>query len=262
MTENYHTHTIRCRHADGTEEDYIQQAIAGGLQVLGFSDHTPFLFPGTYYSRMRMYPDEIRDYAETVLSLKEKYAGQIEIHLGLEVEYYPDRMADLLELIEPYGIEYMILGQHWCGNEQDEPNNGRPTDSISQLERYCDQIIEAMGTDLFSYVAHPDLICFTGDPDIYRLHMTRLCQTAKEHGIPLEINLLGLREQRCYPHESFWQIAGEIGCQVVLGSDAHKPQHVVDPATEAKAMDLIQKYRLQLLEHVPIHPYTCSKLVK
>ena len=113
MIENFHTHTTRCRHAAGTEEDYIQQAIAAGLKVLGFSDHTPFLFPGTYYSKMRMYPYEIQDYAATVLALKEKYAGQLDIRLGLEVEYYPDRMADMLELIAPCGNEYMILGQHW-----------------------------------------------------------------------------------------------------------------------------------------------------
>ena len=45
MQENYHTHTYRCRHAIGSEEEYIRKAIDGGLKVLGFSDHTPFLSP-------------------------------------------------------------------------------------------------------------------------------------------------------------------------------------------------------------------------
>ena len=41
MTENYHTHTARCRHATGTEEEYVLAAIDRGLKILGFSDHTP-----------------------------------------------------------------------------------------------------------------------------------------------------------------------------------------------------------------------------
>ena len=45
MIANYHTHTTRCRHASGTEEAYVQAAIQGGLEILGFSDHTPYWFP-------------------------------------------------------------------------------------------------------------------------------------------------------------------------------------------------------------------------
>ena len=92
MIENYHTHTTRCRHAEGSDEEYVRYAIDHGLQILGFSDHTPFLFPGDYYSRMRMYPEELADYVGSVRSLQKKYAGQIDIHLGLEVEYYPNRI--------------------------------------------------------------------------------------------------------------------------------------------------------------------------
>lgn len=255
MLENYHTHTTRCRHAVGTEEEYVQQAIAGGLKVLGFSDHTPFRFPGTYYSHMRMYPEELQDYVTTVLSLKEKYAGKIDIRLGLEVEYYPDRMDALLKLIEPFGIEYMILGQHWCGNEENEPYNGRPTEDCALLERYCNQIIEAMDTGLFSYLAHPDLLNFVGDEKNYRYHMTRLCKEANAREVPLEINLLGLRTGRQYPNPLFWEIAGETGCPVVIGSDAHTPADVVDPKSEAMAMAIAEKYNLHLLERIPIHPW-------
>ena len=262
MLENYHTHTARCRHATGTEEEYIQHAIDNGLKVLGFSDHTPVPFPGSYYSTMRMFPDQIGDYAQTILRLKEKYDGRLEIRLGLEVEYYPDRMADLLKLIKPHGIEYMILAQHWCGNEEGEPYNARPTESTQQLERYCNQSIEAMGTGLFSYMAHPDLLNFVGDPAAFRHHMTKLCQAAKTHQLPLEINFWGLRNQRNYPNEAFWQIAGEVGCQVVFGSDAHAPEYVTDSVTEAKALEIVRKYNLQLLEHIPIHPYTDSPLVR
>ncbi len=260
MKENFHTHTARCRHAIGTEEEYVQQAIAGGLEVLGFSDHTPFRFPGNYYSHMRMYPEELQDYVSTVLALKEKYAGQIDIRLGLEVEYYPDRIPALLDMIAPFGIEYLLLGQHWCGNEQNEPYNGRPTEDVTLLTRYCDQVIAGMRTGLFSYVAHPDLLHFVGDPKAYDTQMTRLCLAARELSMPLELNFLGLREHRQYPREDFWKIAGEVGCQVVFGCDAHEPQHVADPVTERKARTMASTFGLQLLERVPIRPWNSGDI--
>ena len=252
MTENYHTHTVRCRHAAGTEEEYILSAIEAGIKVLGFSDHTPFLFPGDYYSTMRMFPDQLEDYVASVLALKEKYKDKIDIRLGLEVEYYPDRMADLFRLIAPYDIEYFILGQHWCGNEQNELYNGRATEDKVQLERYCSQCIEAMETGLFTYFAHPDLIYFTGDSAFYRQQMERLCRSALDCRMPLEINLAGYLTNRHYPREDFWEIAGKAGCQVVIGSDAHTPESIVMPTVEAKAMALVEKYDLQLLSSVPL----------
>ncbi len=254
MTENYHTHTARCRHATGTEEEYVLQAIDGGLKVLGFSDHTPFLFPDGYYTHIRMYPEELEGYVATVLALREKYADKIDIHLGLEVEYYPDRMADLRKLIAPYDIEYFLLGQHWCGNEQNEIYNGRPTEDNAHLERYCSQCIEAMETGLFTYLAHPDLMHFVGDPTFYRQQAERLCRGAIDNDMPLEINLAGILTERHYPREDFWEIAGKAGCKVVIGSDAHAPENIILPAAEATAMALVEKYQLQLLEHIPLRP--------
>ena len=255
MIENYHTHTVRCRHAAGTEEKYVLNAIEAGLKVLGFSDHTPFLFPGDYYSTMRMFPHQLGDYVATVLALKEKYKDKIHIRLGLEVEYYPDRIGDLLKLIEPYPIEYFILGQHWCGNEQNEPYNGRPpTDDKARWARYCSQIIAGMKTGLFTYVAHPDLLHFVGDEDFYRTETRRLCEASIAYDVPLEINLLGIRSGRHYPNERFWKIVGEAGCKVVFGCDAHSPEEMNDPASEEKARQLVQQYQLQLLEHIPLRP--------
>lgn len=32
--KNYHTHTFRCNHAIGTDEEYVHEAIAGGFDTL------------------------------------------------------------------------------------------------------------------------------------------------------------------------------------------------------------------------------------
>ena len=39
---NFHTHTYRCKHAVGNEEDYVIEAINQNLTTLGMSDHGPY----------------------------------------------------------------------------------------------------------------------------------------------------------------------------------------------------------------------------
>ena len=73
MIANYHTHTWRCRHADGTEREYVETAIEAGLKILGFSDHTPQVYPGGYVCPVKMLPEELGGYVDTVLDLKREY---------------------------------------------------------------------------------------------------------------------------------------------------------------------------------------------
>ena len=241
MTAIYHPHTWRCMHAAGLEREYVEQAIRGGLKILGFSDHAPMPYPSGYVSRVRMRLDQLEDYVSTVLRLREEYAGDIEIHLGFEAEYYPAYFEQLLELLSPYPIEYLLLGQHFLGNEIGDHYSGDPTDDPARLRQYCSQCREALETGRFSCFAHPDLIRFTGSAALYEQEMRELCLCAKQQGVPLELNLLGIREGRHYPDPAFWKIAGEVGGPVILGADAHEPAQVCDADSLAIAEGLMQK---------------------
>ena len=254
MIANYHTHTPLCRHASGTVAEHAQAAYDNGLRILGISDHTPYWFPEGYYTHMRMFPHQLEGYIQEVLAAKEAFRGKLEMHLGLEVEYYPKFFPELLARVQDTPVEYFLLGQHWSGSEIDEPYNGAPTDREYDLSRYCDQVIEAMNTGLFTYAAHPDLIRFVGNDKIYRRHVRRLCREAKSCGIPLEINLLGLVGNRNYPDSRFWEVAAEEGCCAILGVDAHSPLAFGDVNTEEKALLLANRYGLELLPTVPLRP--------
>lgn len=254
MIANYHSHTARCRHAKGTEEEYVKNAIDRGLQIFGFSDHTPQYFPGDYYSFMRMYPEELPNYCETVRSLRKTYAGQIQIPLGVEAEYYPATWKEMLPRLRDAGIEYMILGQHWLDNEQNAHGSGGATADEALLKQYCCQVMDGLNTGKFTYLAHPDLFNFVGDRRIYRRHMGQLCRFARQAGIPLEINLLGMLCNKHYPNPEFWAIAAEEGCTAILGLDVHNPSHITNYACEEKALEMVRHYGLQLLETVELRP--------
>lgn len=246
MIANYHTHTPRCNHAQGSENAYARCALEAGLQILGFTDHTPYPFPNGFCSSFRMRVEELPGYCDAVRRVQKQFASQLTVHLGVEAEYYPQLFRDMVSLLQDHGVEYMILGQHMLGNEIGEPYLGIPSDATG-LSRYCNQSIDAMHTGLFTYFAHPDLVHFIGDAHVYRREMRRLCQAAKACQLPLEINLLGLQGGRHYPNPLFWEVAAEEGCQVILGRDAHQPEALLDTATEQRAIAMAQELGLELL---------------
>ncbi len=244
MIANYHTHTWRCNHAKGTEEQYITAAIKAGIKLLGFSDHTPYRFAGDYYSSFRMRPEQLDGYVSTCLTLRQQYQEELQIPIGLEAEYYPMHFPELMEMLKDYPLDYLILGQHHVGNEYDAPYCGLCSEDESLLKRYVAQSCDAMQTGLFSYFAHPDLFNFQGPESTYRTHMSVICKEAKSCGIPLECNLLGLALGRNYPHPIFWELAAQEGCTVILGRDAHTPDALLDTNSVDKANVMLARLGL------------------
>lgn len=253
---NYHTHTYRCHHANGTEEEYIENAIQCGMTTLGFSDHAPQMFKGDYYSHFRMEREVTEAYTKTISDLRETYKDRIRIVLGYEMEYYPAIFQDTLSFIRQFPCDYLILGQHFIDNEMDTHRySGAQTTDEGYLADYVDQVNEAMQTGLFTYVAHPDLQNFTGDKSIYVRQYSRLIRCAIDTHTPLEINLLGTGDNRHYPNPRFWEMVGEMGADVVIGCDAHTPAAIVDPTAYQKALDLVDAYHLHVIEPTlrPVH---------
>lgn len=251
----YHTHTARCMHAIGTDEEYVRVAIAEGVRVLGFSDHAPMRYRGGYKSYYKMTPGALPEYCESILSLKKKYADKIEIHLGFESEYYPSLWEDSLDLWSNYPIEYLLLGQHFVGEETDEIRDPAPYPSTdkSRLTRHTDLVITAMNTGRFTYVAHPDLLNYTGrDLDFYRSEVDRLILEAKRLGMPLEYNLLGMADERSYPNPIFWREVGRLGAPAIIGCDAHEPYRVADPKEIARSTRFLEKCGVNLVDRVTL----------
>lgn len=252
MLQNLHTHTERCGHASGKEEEYIRSALEGGLDTLGFSEHAPHSYPDGYISKSHMPVGLLGEYADTVRSLAKDYAGQLTILLGSEIEYYPALFRDTVQRLLDAGIEYLILGQHWIENEVGHPYLGRPTEDPNVLKLYCKQVMDGMQTGLMTYLCHPDVIHFTGSPALYDEELRRLCREANSCGLPIEYNLWGIHKGGNYPADRFWRIAAEENCRVVIGVDAHSPEILSDKALFKQAEDYIQGLGMELLERCPI----------
>ena len=165
ISANYHTHTVRCKHAVGEEREYIEAAISEGFKILGFSDHTPQPYPEGFISGIRMDMTQLKDYTDTLVKLRDEYKDQIQILIGYEVEFTRKYFEPLLEELKKYPLDFIIQGQHYVEDEVEGFYVGSETDSEEKLKAYVDFTIEGMKTGLFTYLAHPDLINFTGADD-------------------------------------------------------------------------------------------------
>ena len=84
-------------------------------------------------------------------------------------------------------------------------------------DRYVDEAIAGMKTNLYSYLCHPDLFMRGRRvfDEVAKRESIRLCQAAKELHIPLEYNLAGaayndIMHTMQYPHIDFWKTAAEV----------------------------------------------------
>lgn len=250
MKANHHTHTTRCQHAFGEDREYVEEAIRAGLRILGFSDHCPWIYKSDYVSNIRMTPQETDGYFSSLEKLRREYEKDIDIFIGFESEYLPELMEKQDAFLKDYPVDYMILGQHFLDSESDFNYSGRMADDEDRLIRYVDLCIEGAKSGRYLYLAHPDLIYYTGSDKIYQREMKRLCEAMKQMNIPLEYNLLGLAIHRNYPEERFWQIVRNTGNSVIFGVDAHRPEQFADRQTlelakkQCEGMNVVEQLSL------------------
>ncbi len=252
MRFNYHTHTERCGHALGTDRAFVEAAIRGGIQELGFSDHVPYPFSDGHVSGMRMQLAETKGYFESLLRLREEYKDKIRIHIGFEAEYDPVSFPALQAFLAEYPCEYLLQGQHFLDVEHEREYCGRPDGSEDLLRAYADRLIAGIESGHFLYTAHPDLPDFRGKEAVYDAIMRPVCRTAKKYNSPLEINLLGILGHRAYPHKAFFRIAAEEDCRAVIGVDAHQPEVLYNERLYRKGLKFAKDCGIEVIEDLPI----------
>ena len=230
LVYNYHTHTARCGHASGLDEEYVLAAIEAGIKYLGFSDH--IILPDGYMQPgIRGNPELFEDYLYSINYLKDKYKDKINIIIGFEAEYYPE-MVDYYKSLLKDRIDYLILGQH-CYLEDNSFHFYFEKDApIEDVKRYVDDVIEGIKTGLFKYVAHPDLFMqsqLNWNSELEK-ESRRLLKACEEYQIPVELNMCGAMrrhfdaEHYSYPNIHFFKLVKDYKVKLVLGIDAHTPK--------------------------------------
>lgn len=254
---NYHTHTFRCRHATGDVAEYIASARESGLLELGMTDHVPF--PDGLWAETRMAFADIADYMAAVDRARLDEAGRadgVAVLAGFECEWLPDREAYLADLIGEWSLDYLMGGVHWIPGAGD----WLPTTHITrprELGVFADLTVKTIRSGLFAFIAHPDIFCARWrEWNADSVACSRaILEAAADTGTPLEINGYGMRKpfmnsaegyRPQYPFDRFWELAAEHGIEVIVNSDAHRPQDVAAGLIEGRG--IAERYGLRVRE--------------
>ena len=256
MRTNYHTHTYRCGHASGTEEDYILEAIDKKISILGFSDHGPFKEDSEDY---KMKFETFPDYLSTIDNLKEKYKNKIEILKSVEIEYFPNKISFYEELLSEYKLDYLLLGQHFYLKDDKVLPFSSITDT-SYFVDYANAVKKALDTKLFTIIAHPDFFAKNKFPWDYNCDKASeiIIDAAINNNVFLEINANGIRvglqdfpegERYIYPCKQFWDKVSNTNAKVLINSDCHNPKHLWDDSMNI-AYDLAEKWNISIKDTI------------
>ena len=255
MRTNFHTHTYRCGHANGTEEDYIKEAIAKDVKILGMSDHGPFK-DGRFGPRMGY--KEKADYLSVLTELKARYEAQLKLYSGFELEFDPKEAAHYEDLLASPEVDYLLFGQHFFVDPYGVTHDTYDLAHTSLFIDYAKTVAEGIATGYFAFLAHPDVFMYNNLA--WDNNCDRACDilfdAAIKYGFPFELNANGMRRGKYpfvdgtryqYPDVRFWRKVADARIPVLVSSDCHNPLHMWDRAME-EAHTLANELGLQVIE--------------
>jgi histidinol-phosphatase (PHP family) len=250
MLHNYHTHTKYCKHAENSVEEMVLKAIDIGLKTIGFSEHIPW----QSNNEKRMSIEDLPNFIKDVEECKVKYSSKIKVLCGLESEYNIHEDDYFQSLKNTPGIQYLILGNHNKGKTEDNLLFSDSKDVYEDSRIYVQQIRQAAESNLFLYIAHPDifLIPWKGKYDEYCEKMIlEIFTICKQYNLPLGFNVNGVVNKSngfkfYYPFEYFWKMVKDHSVPIVLEIDAHSIKDMEMNIIE-DAESILQQWELESL---------------
>ncbi|MDQ5853087.1 MAG: histidinol-phosphatase HisJ family protein [Chloroflexota bacterium] len=244
MLADYHTHHFRCGHATGQMDDYVEAAIAAGLDEIGLSDHAPiYHFEGDPHPRPQgaMSQTELPAYIEDMQRVRDRFAGRIGVRLGVESDYVLGWDDHYRRLWQQYPLDYVIGSVHWLEHWSIfDPVLPPNRDAAQVYAEYLYTTQAAARSGVYDIIGHLDCLKTAGHiPD---LSITPLLEETVRvlaaSGVAIELNTSGWRKpfNDCFPRAELLACCCHYGVPVTLGSDAHTPDDVAYRFADAIAL--------------------------
>ncbi|GAC1432231.1 MAG: histidinol-phosphatase [Thermoanaerobaculia bacterium] len=236
MITDYHTHTYRCGHAAGTLREYIDAAVARGIDEIGLTDHLWLYFepPAKRNPTYAMSEEEYPRHYEEMVMLREEYRDRIRVRVSVEADYIEGRENDLLSILGRFEFDYILGSVHfmdgWVIDAPEYADRYRHERVAEIYRRYYRRLQQAIGLGCFDLLAHFDLpkkFGFLPEEDISAL-VGETLDVAAAAGVAIEISSAGLRKPigEIYPARAILRQMHKRDIPIALSSDAHAPGEV------------------------------------
>lgn len=231
-----HTHT-KHSHAKASVQEMFESGQKAGLEIHGFSEHSPrplgFDYPSDYREKLQAgFPN----YVAEVQGLAQKHKDTCTVLLGLELDWLPSQVDFAKATVAQYDYDYIIAGIHFLDNwgfdfTPDDWANLSNTALADIYTRYF-AAVEAMAeSGLFQILAHPDIIklfsvdkfhAWLANADAKAI-VRRSFEAVKAADVAIEISSAGLRKpcKEIYSCPTIMEMAADLEIPISFGSDAH-----------------------------------------
>ncbi len=253
---NYHSH---CSFCDGRAplEEFVKEAISQGFYSYGVSSHAPLPFPTQWtmeWEQMEAYLDEFKN-------LRSKYADEIELYVGLEIDYLNEESNPSVARFTELPLDYRIGSVHLlydaagevvdidCSpavfkERVDRHFNG---DIVGVVRMYFDRLFRMVELGGFDILGHADKMHYNAscyhpgllDEPWYEALMKDYFSLVASRGYLVEINTKAYDSLGTfYPNSRYWELMKEYQIKVLVNSDAHYPERI--NAGRMEALRLLQ----------------------
>lgn len=243
---NYHSH---CSFCDGKApaEDFVKSAIVAGFSSYGVSSHAPLPFETRWTLKKELVPD----YLEEINRLKVKYRNDIELYVGMEIDYLNGEQNPAMDYFQQLPLDYRIGSVHLVYTPAGEiidtdttPDNFKrflENDFQGDLKRmvltYFEASMRMVETGGFDFVGHADKISYNAslcDSSVteqvwYKQQLMAYFALIREKGIMVELNTKAFGKKGFFfPNAKNIHLLKELDIPVLVNSDAHLPELVND----------------------------------
>lgn len=240
-------HGGHSRFGDGVEGpvDIARAARDRGFVAFGFTEHFDMPPERKCGNWLEDRSDAwLREYVAEVLEARRENDGAVEILLGAELDYIRGAADSTRAAISAAPFDYFVGSVHHirlddrdmcieCGRERmlEALSAAGSTESLQLI--YYDHIIEMLGWDFVSIVAHLDVFkwCLNLDEreptERVRARVREVLDAIRDAGAALDVNSGGIRKMG-EPFPAPWILAEarRLNVPITLGDDSHGPNDV------------------------------------
>lgn len=254
---NYHSH---CHLCDGRTafELFVEEAIKQNFKAYGLSSHAPLPFSTSWTLKK----ENVQKYFSQFERIKQKYSEQIELYIGMEIDYLDAQNNPASAYFQQMPLDYRIGSVHLLSGTSGEvvDIDTSPEQFRQNLQLHLGGNIHRVVSDYFEkamlmiqaggfdFLGHADKIYYNAlsvTPDLlqsswYKKLMNDYYAYIAEKELPIEINTKAYEKTGCFfPHIDFWKQIKERKIPVMVNSDAHFPERINSGRKEA--LDLMKE---------------------
>ncbi len=234
-----HNHTLYS-HGRHTPRQMWQAAQKKGIELFGFSEHSPrplhYTYTQEYRDRLTKY---FPQYVREVQELQREFPGKI--LFGMEMDWFDAELDFIQKSLAEYDFDYLIGSVHFLRQWGfDDQASHWQCFSVEECYEHYTQYFKTLThmahSGLFHIAAHLDLIKIFSVNIFHQwiaqannlLLVAEALTAMKQQGMALEISSAGLRKMcsEIYPCKEIMTLAADMHLPISFASDAHNVQDV------------------------------------